>query len=89
MGVLLADVHGFGQLVPVAPLEAVDHPGGDVDRPEQQCQRAGEILAMPSLRLTRKSSTGSSLRSIDVHLQRVAELAGVAEEEFQGVGAGA
>ena len=46
MGVLLPDVHRFGQLVPVAPLEAVDHARRDVDRPEQERERTGEILAM-------------------------------------------
>ena len=37
----------------------------------------------PCLRLTRKSSTGSRLVVHDVHLQSVAELAGIAEKHFE------
>ncbi len=54
MGVFLADVHRFGQLVPVAPLEAVDHARRDVDGPEQKCQCTGEILAMSLLAVDEK-----------------------------------
>ena len=42
----------------------------------------------PSLRLTRKSSTGSSLRVDRLHAERIAELVGIAQEDLQGAGPG-
>ena len=88
MGVLLPDVHRLGQLVPVAPLEAVDHPGRDVDRAQQERQGAGEVLAMAPLAIDQEVLDRVEVGVDDVHLERVAELAGVAEVGFERPGPG-
>ncbi len=88
MRVLLRHVHGLGDLVPVAPLESVDHAGGDVDRAEHQRQGAGEVLAMPLLAVDEEVLDRVELGVLHIHAERIAELVGVAEVRLQGPGPG-
>ena len=88
MGMLLADVHGLGELVPVAPLEAVDQARGDVDGTQQKGQPAGEVLAMAFLAVDQEVLHGVETAIDHVHLQGVGELAGIAEEALHRPGPG-
>ena len=87
MGVLLADVHGPGQLVPVAPLEAVDQvrAGMPMER-SSRAKRAGEVLAMAFLPVDQEVLYRVETAIDDVHLQSVAELPGIAEVAPPGPG---
>src|SRR5207245_2092477 len=88
MRVLLPDVHGLGQVVPVPALEAVDQAAGDVDGPEQQRQRAGEILAMPLLAVDEEVLDGVEFGVDLLHLEGVAEPPRVEEVRLHRPGPG-
>ncbi len=86
MGVFLADVQGFGQFVPVAPLEAVDDSRSDADRPQQEGESTGEVFTMAGLAVDQEVFDGVEPRVDDFHLQGITELAGFAEKAFESVG---
>ena len=72
------------QSPPLKPLTTRDR------MPTERSKRASALAKYsqwPDLRLTRKSSTGSSVAVDDFHLQGVSELTGFAEISFERAGA--
>lgn len=82
MGMFLADRRDPRDRVVVPPLEAVDHPGRDVDRSEHQGQGAGEVFAVARLAVDQEVFDRVEVGLLD--LERILEFARVAEIPLEG-----